>query len=110
VDTNQKFQRPKESYSFTNTSDRDVPGVLVVSPVSGSKFKPVSIEFTVPAGQSIFKTIGNGKDVAIPGQFVGSARFVYQGPAGSVKVDAYLATESTLEVIPDTSQNPNSAH
>ncbi len=110
VDTDQKFQRPKESYSFTNTSDRDVPGVLIVNPVSGSKFKPVSIEFTVPAGQSIFKTIGNGKDVAIPGQFVGSARFVYKGPAGSVKVDAYLATESTLEVVPDTSQNPSSAH
>jgi hypothetical protein len=110
VDMDQKFQRPKESYSFTNTSDRDVPGVLIVNPVSGSKFKPVSIEFTVPAGQSIFKTIGTGKDVAIPGQFVGSARFLYKGPAGSVKVDAYLATESTLEVVADTSQSPGSAH
>jgi len=110
VDTDQKFQRPKESYSFTNTSDRDVPGVLLVNPVSGSKFKAVSIEFTVPAGQSIFKTIGNGKDVSIPGELVSSARFVYKGPAGSVKVDAYLATESTLEVVPDTSQNPSSAH
>jgi len=28
---------------------------------------------------------------------------------GSVKVDAYLATESTLEVVSDTSQNPGSA-
>jgi hypothetical protein len=110
VDTDQKFQRPKESYSFTNTSDHDVPGVLIVNPVSGSKFKPVSIEFTVPAGQSVFKTIGTGKDVAIPGQFVGSARFVYKGPAGSVKVDAYLATESTLEVVPDSLQNPDSLH
>jgi hypothetical protein len=110
VDTDQKFQRPKESYSFTNTSDRDVPGVLLVNPVSGSKFKPVSIEFTVPAGRSIFKTIGTGKDVSIPGEMVGSARFVYKGPAGSVKVDAYLATESTLEVVPDSSQNPSSAH
>jgi hypothetical protein len=110
VDTDQKFQRPKESYSFTNTSDHDVPGVLIVNPISGSKFKPVSIQFTVPAGQSIFKTIGNGKDVAIPGQFVGSARYVYKGPEGSVKVDAFLATESTLEVVPDTAQTPSSAH
>jgi hypothetical protein len=110
VDTDQKFQRPKESYSFTNTSDRDVPGVLIVNPVSGSKFRPVSIEFTVPAGQSVLKTIGTGKDVAIPGQFVGSARFVYNGPAGSVKVDAYLATESTLEVVPSTSPTPSLAH
>jgi len=108
VDTDQKFQRPKESYSFTNTSDHDVPGVLIVNPVSGSKFKTVSISFTVPAGQSVFKTIGTGKDVGIPGNLVGSARFVYKGPEGSVKVDAYLATESTLEVMPDTSDSPNS--
>jgi hypothetical protein len=110
VDTDQKFQRPKESYSFTNTSDRDVPGVLIVNPVSGSKLKSVSIEFTVPAGRSILKTIGNGKDVGIPGELVSSARFVYKGPAGSVKVDAYLATESTLEVVPDTAQTPSLAH
>lgn len=106
VDTDQKFQRPKESYSFTNTSDHDVPGVLIVNPVSGSKFQTVSISFTVPAGQSVFKTIGTGKDVGIPGNLVGSARFVYKGPEGSVKVDAYLATESTLEVMPDASESP----
>lgn len=107
VDTDQKFQRPKESYSFTNTSDHDVPGVLIVNPVVGSKFKTVSISFTVPAGQSVFKTIGTGKDVGIPGNLVGSARFVYKGPEGSVKVDAYLATESTLEVMRDTSESPS---
>jgi hypothetical protein len=108
VDTDQKFQRPKESYSFTNTSDHDVPGELIVSPIPGSKFKTVSISFTVPAGQSVFKTIGTGKDVAIPGNLVGSARFVYKGAEGSVKVDAYLATESTLEVMPYTSESPSS--
>jgi hypothetical protein len=108
VDTDQKFQRPKESYSFTNTSDHDVPGVLIVNPVVGSKFKTVSISFTVPAGQSVFKTIGTGKDVGIPGNLVGSARFVYKGPEGSVKVDAYLATESTLEVMRETSESPSS--
>jgi hypothetical protein len=58
----------------------------------------------------VLKTIGNGKDVGIPGELVSSARFVYKGPAGSVKVDAYLATESTLEVVPDASQFPGSAH
>ncbi len=108
VDTDQKFQRPKESYSFTNTSDHDVPGVLIVNPVVGTKFKTVSISFTVPAGQSVFKTIGTGKDVGIPGNLVDSARFVYKGPEGSVKVDAYLATESTLEVMRDTSESPSS--
>jgi hypothetical protein len=101
VDTDQKYQRPKESYSFTNTSDRDIPGVLVVSPVSSSKLSPVSITFTIPAGRSVFKTIGAGKDVSIPGELVASAKYVYKGQADSVKVDAYLATESTLEVIPE---------
>lgn len=62
----------------------------------------------VPAGQSVFKTIGTGKDVGIPGNLVGSARFVYKGPEGSVRVDAYLATESTPEVMPDTSESPSS--
>jgi hypothetical protein len=101
VDTDQKYQRPKESYSFTNTSDRDIPGVLVVNPVSSSHLSPVSIAFTVPAGRSVFKTIGAGKDVGIPGELVGSAKYVYKGQVDSVKVDAYLATESTLEVVPD---------
>jgi hypothetical protein len=31
---------------------------------------------------------------------VDSAKYVYQGPKGSVNVEANLATESTLEVIP----------
>jgi hypothetical protein len=103
VDTDQKYQRPKESYSFTNTSDRDIPGLLIVSPVSGSTLSAVSIAFTVPAGRSVFKTIGTGKDVGIPGELVGSAKYTYKGQADSVKVDAYLATESTLEVVPDPS-------
>jgi hypothetical protein len=102
VDTDQKYQRPKESYSFTNTSDRDIPGVLVVSPVSSSRLSPVSIAFTIPAGHSVFKTIGTGKDISIPGELVASAKYVYKGQADSVKVDAYLATESTLEVVPDS--------
>jgi hypothetical protein len=101
VDTDQKYQRPKESYSFTNTSDRDIPGVLIVNPVSSSNLSPVSIAFTVPAGRSVFKTIGTGKDVSIPGELVASAKYVYNGQADSVKVDAYLATESTLEVVPE---------
>lgn len=85
-----------------------MPGELIFGPISGSKFKTVLISFIVPAGPSVFKTIGTGKDVAIPGNLVGSARFVYKGAEGSVKVDAYLATESTLEVMPDTSESPTS--
>jgi hypothetical protein len=99
VDTNQKIQRPKESYSFTNASDHDVPGVLIVTPVPSSKLNTVSIAFIVPAGHSVFKTIGAGKDVGIPSDLVASAKYIYNGPEGAVKVDASLATESTLEVV-----------
>ncbi len=100
VDTNQKQRRPKESYSFTNTSTHDVTGVLTVTPVASSNLHAVSVKFVVPAGTSVLKSLGPGKDVSIPGEFVESAKYVYDGPAGSVTVDANLATESTLEVVP----------
>ena len=103
IDTNQKLQRPKESYSFTNTSIHDVTGVLTVIPVASSKLSAVSVRFVVPAGGSVLKALGPGKDVSIPGELVESARYVYQGAAGSVNVDANLATESTLEVVPESS-------
>jgi hypothetical protein len=100
VDTNQKQQRPKESYSFTNTSTHDVTGILTVTPVASSNLHAVSVKFVVPAGGSVLKSLGPGKDVSIPGDLVESAKYVYDGPAGCVTVDANLATESTLEVIP----------
>jgi len=37
--------------------------------------------------------------VSMPVDSVGSATFAYDGPAGTVKVDAYLVKESTLDVI-----------
>jgi hypothetical protein len=103
VDTDQRIQPPKESYCFTNTYDRDIVGVLTVTPVSGIALNSVSIAFTIPAGGSIFKLVGPGKDISIPPEIVGSATFVHNGPEGSVKADAYLVKESTLEVIPGSS-------
>jgi hypothetical protein len=103
VDTNQNLQRPKESYSFTNTSGHDVTGVLTVTPTAGSNLNAVSVKFIVPAGRTVLKSLGTGKDVSIPGELVESARYVYEGAAGSVNVDANLATESTLEVVPEFS-------
>jgi hypothetical protein len=35
----------------------------------------------------------------MPADSVGSATFAYDGPAGTVKVDAYLIKESTLDVV-----------
>lgn len=102
VDTSQKIEAPPQSYSFTNTSDHDIVGVLTVTPASGFKIQPVSIEFTIPAGRSTFKVVGPGKDLNIPVESVGSATFVHNGPSGSVKGEAYLVKQTTLDIISDT--------
>jgi hypothetical protein len=98
-----KVQLAKESYGFTNETDHDITGVLTVTPVSGAKLDPVSLSFTIPAGGNIVKLVGPGKDVAIPVESVASATFAHNGPLDSVKVDAHLSKESTLDVISGTS-------
>jgi len=104
VDTSQNIQAPKESYSFTNTSDQDIAGVLTVGPMTGGADKPVTLKFTVPAKGRVFKVVGPGKDVNLPVTEVGSATFAYNGGDGSIKVEANLARETTLDVIPVTVQ------
>lgn len=103
VDTTQSVQLAKESYGFTNETDRDITGVLTVTPVSEAKLDPVSVLFTIPAGGRVVKLVGPGKDVAIPVEAVASATFAHDGPLDSVKVDAHLSKESTLDVISGTS-------
>jgi hypothetical protein len=102
VDTDQSIHAPKESYCFTNTSDHDIAGMLVVSPVSGISLKAVSVRFTIPPGRSIYKVVGPGKDISMPVDEVGSATFTHNGSADSIKADAYLVKESTLDVIADS--------
>jgi len=99
VETAQIIQVPKDSYSFTNTSDQAIAGSLTVAPASGLTLNSMSISFTIPANSTIYKVVGPGKDVGMPADSVGSAAFAYDGPVGSVKVDAYLVKESTLDVI-----------
>lgn len=103
VETTQSVQLAKESYGFTNQSDQDIRGVLTVTPISGAKLDPVSLSFTIPAGGNIVKLVGPGKDVAIPVESVASATFAHNGPLDSVRVDAHLSKESTLDVISGTS-------
>ncbi|MGC2195405.1 MAG: carboxypeptidase-like regulatory domain-containing protein [Terriglobales bacterium] len=103
VDATENIQLAKESYGFTNESDHDIAGVLTVTPVSGVKLDPVSVLFTIPAGGSVTKLVGPGKDVSIPVESVGFATFAHNGPLDSVKVDAHLSKESTLDVISGTS-------
>jgi hypothetical protein len=106
VDTNQTTQRAKESYTFTNTSDQDLLGVLTVKPALDSQLDPVTISFTIPAGGSILEFVGPGKDVNVPVGEIASAIFVHNGKPESIKVDAHLLKESSLDVVSDT-PNPS---
>jgi hypothetical protein len=108
VETEQNIRAPKESYCFTNTTDHDIAGILTVSPVSGISLNAVSVQFIVPPGKSVYKSVGPGKDINMPVSELGSATFTHNGPADAIRADAYLVKESTLDVISDTpvSLNP----
>jgi hypothetical protein len=101
VDTDQSIHAPKEAYTFTNTSDHDIAGILTVTPASGISLNAVSIRFIVPPGKSVYKSVGPGKDISMPVNDVGSATFTHNGSADAIKADAYLVKESTLDVIAD---------
>lgn len=103
VDSAQQIQEPQESYCFKNTSDRDITGILSVSPASGIPAKAVSIRFTIPSGTSVCKFIGPGKDVSMRGDEVGSAILMHNGPVGSITADSILPNESTLDLIAESS-------
>ncbi len=51
VEATQNIKFAKESYRFTNQTDHDIKGVLTVTPISGSKARPVSLSFTIPAAR-----------------------------------------------------------
>jgi hypothetical protein len=99
VEATQNIKFAKESYRFTNETDRDIKGVLTVTPIPGSKAAPVSLSFTIPAGESVLKLVGHGKDIQMPAESIGSATFTHEGPHDAVRVDAHLSKESTLDVI-----------
>ena len=101
VDTTQNIQLAKESYGFTNESDRDIAGVLTVTPIPGARLKPISVSFKIPARGKIVKLVGPGKDIGMPVESVRSATFAHNGPPDAVRVDAHLSKESTLDVVSD---------
>jgi Tfp pilus assembly protein PilF len=106
VDSAQQIQAPKQSYCFRNADDQNIAGVLTVSPVAGTSAKSVSVRFTIPPGQSVCKMVGPGKDVSLPADKIDSATFAYDGPAGSITVEANLAKESVLNLVPGTDLPP----
>ncbi len=101
VETAQNIQAPKGAYTFVNTSDKDVGGVLTVIPKEGTGQDPISVNVLVPARGKALKLVGPGKDVNLPLTAVASATFAHNGKPDSVSVEADLATETTLDVIPD---------
>jgi hypothetical protein len=102
VGTEQKVHAPKESYAFTNNSNHEILGVLTVNPIPGGALHEVSITFKIPAGGTVFKVVGPGKDVNFPAEDVESARFAHSGPPGSIEANAYFVNASTLELVPDS--------
>jgi hypothetical protein len=104
VEASQVISAPADSYAFTNTSSREVSGVLTVTPVSGAEVSsPISIRFKIPAGARVFKAVGRGKDVDLAASAVASATFVHDGDAASVSADAFFSRETTLELISNAS-------
>jgi len=106
VDTAQNIQAPESSYSFINGSEREIAGVLTVFTERGGKQESVAVNIIVPAGGKVFKSVGPGKDVNMTASAVTAAKFVHNGKAESVKVEANLGKETTLDVIADTIKEP----
>jgi len=102
VDSSQNIKAPGESFSFTNTSDRDVSGELTVTRRDESFGAPVIVRFVVPAHQKVYKVVGVGKDVDMRVSEVGAATFVHEGDSAAVKVDSHLLTETSLDVVAKT--------
>lgn len=102
VETSQSIQAPKGSYIFINNSDQDIAGVLTVIPGAETKRDAVILKFVVPARGRVFKVVGPGKDVNLPLTAVESATFVHEGKEDSMRVEASLASETTLDVISET--------
>ena len=102
VETAQNIQAPKGSYSFVNSSDYEIQGVLTVTTGKGAKQETVSVEVVVPAKGRVFKLVGPGKDVNLPVAEVASATFVHDGKAEWMTVQANLVKETTVDVIPET--------
>jgi len=102
VESTQQIQDPEGSYCFMNTIDRDIAGILVVSPASGISAEAASVRFTIPPGQNVCKLVGPGKDVNMRVDDIASATFIHNGPAGSIKANANLVKESALDLVPET--------
>jgi hypothetical protein len=102
VETAQNIQAPRGSYSFMNSSNYEIRGVLTVTTAIGEQRESVSVKVVVPAKGRVFKLVGSGKDVDLPAAAVESATFVHDGKAEWITVQANLTKETALDVIAET--------
>jgi hypothetical protein len=106
VDAAQNIQTPAESFSFTNSSDHDIPGELTVARREGMTGDPVVLRFVVPAHGKIFKLVGPGKDINLPVTAVGAATFVHEADPAVITVDTHLVKGASLDVVAQTKVAP----
>lgn len=106
VDATQHIRPPAESFTFTNSSDRDISGELTVERRDSNDGGPVVLRFTVPAHGKIFKLVGPGKDINLPVSIVGGATFVHEGDPAAIKVDTHLDRGASLDVVSTTKLPP----
>lgn len=92
-------------WGFKNTSDISVTCKLTANDTLGNpKNAPATISFTVAAGASAFKIIGNGStlDINAGPQHGGDAFAACSGPPGSMKADAYFLAGNPTVIVPST--------
>ena len=99
TDTTQQVHAPKESFCFTNTSNLLITGILNATPVPGKALKPASLTLSLPAKSTVCKTVGAGKDLNIPAEFLASSIFAYRGPADSVEANSFFPNANAPEVV-----------
>ena len=101
VATNQSIQ-PKEAYVFTNTSDRDIAGILTVFPVwNDQRFNQSLSPLQFRLARPYSNTWGPARTFAFPWSLWDHATFSHNGPDGSVTVNAYLTNDSSVDVTPN---------
>ena len=100
VETAHNLGAPSGSYTITNMSDTDVTGDLNIISSKDVLSKTVTVRVTVPSHKSVVKVVGPGKDIDFAPESVQSATFLHNGTDSSVRVDANLPKETTVDVIP----------
>ncbi|HTD23271.1 MAG TPA: hypothetical protein VK738_11490 [Terriglobales bacterium] len=92
-------------WGFKNTSDQALSCTLTANDTLGAPPNPpATISFTIPAGKSVFKIIGNGAgyDINSGPQHGGDAVLACDAPPNTIKADAYFINGSGSVIVPSS--------